>query len=448
LKLRAKRSSDQQGLGARRVALGALQAIFFNERPLGEALDGALSQASLDARDAAFARAIVMMVLRRLGELDNVACKFLREPLPVRAGPAELILRIAAAELLFLDVAPHAAVSSALALADRDARARHFKGLINAVARRIAGEGKAYLDPEAAARLNTPAWAWDAWVAAYGEETANAIGHAHLVEPPLDITPKGDTAEWSKLLEARILPTGTLRRAPGGRIEDLPGYLDGAWWIQDAAAAIPATLLGSLKGRVVIDLCAAPGGKTAQLAAAGAKVTAVDLAFDRMKRVVANLERLSLNAEIVVADALDWRPKEPADAVLLDAPCSASGTVRRHPDVLWRKDQSDVLAQADLQGRLLASAAEMVKPGGGLLYGVCSLAREESEDIIEAFLSARPDFERAPIAASDVGGEAQFLTRAGDLRTLPCHWADIGGLDGFYVCRLRRTALGRLRETP
>jgi 16S rRNA (cytosine967-C5)-methyltransferase len=427
-------------LGARRAALAALQAIFFNERPLSEALDGALAKASLEPRDAAFARAIVMMVLRRLGEIDHVIAKFLREALPVRAGPAELILRLAAAELLFLDVAPHAAVSSAVALADRDARARHFKGLINAVARRIAGEGKALIDPLEAERLNTPPWAWEAWVATYGEETTHAIARAHLAEPPLDITPKSDAAGWAKRLDAKLLPTGTLRRAPGGRIEDLPGYQDGAWWIQDAAAAIPATLLGALKGKTVVDLCAAPGGKTAQLAAVGAKVIAVDLAFDRMKRVMVNLARLNLSAEIVVADALDWRPNEPADAVLLDAPCTASGTVRRHPDVLWRKGQSDVLAQADLQRRLLASAAEMVKPGGTLLYCVCSLAREESEDIAEGFLAAHADFARVPVAPGEVGGEAQFLTPAGDLRTLPSHWPDIGGLDGFYACRLRRTA--------
>jgi 16S rRNA (cytosine967-C5)-methyltransferase len=426
-------------LGARRAALAALQAIFFNERPLNEALDGAFAKASLEPRDAAFARAIVMMVLRRLGEVDHVIAKFLREALPLRAGPAELILRIAAAELLFLDVAPHAAVSSAVALADRDARARHFKGLINAVARRIAGEGKALIDPQMAEQLNTPPWAWEAWVATYGEETARAIARAHLAEPPLDITPKADAAEWAKRLDAKLLQTGTLRRAPGGRIEDLPGYQDGAWWIQDAAAAIPATLLGPLKGKSVIDLCAAPGGKTAQLAAAGARVTAVDLAFDRMKRVMTNLERLNLSAEFVVADALDWRPIEPAEIVLLDAPCTASGTVRRHPDVLWRKDQSDVLAQADLQRRLLASAAEMVRPGGTLLYCVCSLAREESEDIVETFLTARADFAREPIAPREVAGEAQFLTQAGDLRTLPSQWADIGGLDGFYACRLRRT---------
>lgn len=425
---------DAQGLGARAAALAALQAVFFSERPLTEALDQSLSKAKLEPRDAAFARAIVMMTLRRLGEIDHVIASFLREPLPVRSGPAELILRIAAAELLFLDVAPHAAVSSAVALADKDHRGKHFKGLINAVARRIAGEGKTMLPTLDAERLNTPPWAWDNWTAAYGEDTARAIAKAHAQEPPLDISVKGDAETWAKKLDATLLPTGTLRRAGGGRIEDLPGYAEGAWWIQDAAAAIPATLLGPIKGKTVVDLCAAPGGKTAQLAAAGANVIAVDHAFDRMKRVTANLTRLNLKAKIEVADALTWRPKEPADAVLLDAPCTATGTVRRHPDVLWRKDLSDVMAQADLQRRLLEAAAEMLKPGGTLVYCVCSLAPEEGEDIIEAFLSHNPSFSRIPIT------ETPFATPTGDLRTLPSHWPEQGGLDGFYAARLRRNA--------
>jgi 16S rRNA (cytosine967-C5)-methyltransferase len=430
--LKPRGKPNAQGIGARAAALAAIQAVFFNERPLTEALDASLAKAKLEPRDAAFARAIVMMTLRRLGEIDHVIAAFLREPLPVRSGPAELILRLAAAELLFLDVAPHAVVNSAVALADKDHRARHFKGLINAVARRIAGEGKAMLPSLDAERLNTPPWAWDSWTAAYGEETTRAIAKAHAIEPPLDITVKSDAEAWAKTLDATLLPTGTLRRTAGGRIEDLSGYTEGAWWIQDAAAAIPATLLGPIKGKTVIDLCAAPGGKTAQLAAAGANVIAVDLAFERMKRVTANLTRLNLKAKIEVGDVHTWRPKVPADAVLLDAPCTATGTVRRHPDVLWRKDLSDVMAQAEVQRRLLAAAAEMVKPGGQLIYCVCSLAREEGEDIVEGFLSEHPSFSRSPIT------ETPFATPTGDLRTLPSQWPDIGGLDGFYAARLRR----------
>ena len=414
--------------------------MFFNERPLYDALETSVSKAGLEPRDTAFARAIVMMVLRRLGEIDAILATFLREPLAVRSGPAELILRIACAELTFLDVPAHAAVSSAVSMAERDHRSKHFKGLINAVSRRIASEGKAIAAGLDAEKLNMPTWTWEACTHAYGEAQTRAIAAMHMSEPSLDITVLEDPQIWVEKLDAKILPTGSLRRATGGRVEALPGYAEGKWLIQDAAAALPARLLGNVKGKTVIDLCAAPGGKTAQLAAAGAMVTAVDLDFNRMKRVMANLSRLTLKAEFEVADALEWRPKKPAAAVLLDAPCTATGTVRRHPDVLWRKDLSDVMSQADLQLRLLTAASAMVESGGTLLYCVCSLAREEGEDVLEAFLQKATNFARRPIQASEISGQAQFLTSLGDLRTLPCHWPELGGLDGFFAARLRRTA--------
>ena len=431
---------EVRGLGARGAALATLQAVFFNERPLYDALETSISKGGLEARDTAFARAIVMMVLRRLGEIDEIISAFLREPLPARSGPAELILRIACAELVFLEIAAHASVSSAVEMAGHDHRSRHFKGLINAVARKIASEGKAIAATLDAEKLNMPAWAWDACVNAYGEGETRAMAKAHGAEPPLDITVKNDALGWAQKLQAQILPTGTLRRTTGGRVEDLPGYAEGQWWIQDAAAAIPARLLGDVQGKTVIDLCAAPGGKTAQLAAAGATVTAVDLDFNRMRRVIANLQRLDLKAEFEVADALEWRPKKLAAAVLLDAPCTATGTVRRHPDVLWRKDMSDVMAQAGLQGRLIAAAAEMVEPGGMLVYCVCSLAQEEGEDVAEKFLKDHRNFSRQPVTADEIWGQTQFITGAGDLRTQPGHWPELGGLDGFYACRLRRTS--------
>lgn len=416
-----------------------LQSVFFNERPLFDALERLIGKAPLDPRDTAFARAIVMMVLRRLGEIDSVVASFLREPLPVRSGPAEIILRMATAELLFMDVAPHAAVSSAVELADRDPRARHFKGLVNAVARKIAAEGKqvaAALDQEQA---SLPAWAWELLASQYGEETARAVARAHLVEPALDITVARNAEKWTEALEAKVLPTGSLRRQSGGRVEDLPGYEAGEWWVQDAAAAMPARLLGDVRGQRVIDLCAAPGGKTMQLAAAGAHVTAVDLDFKRMSRVIQNASRLGLEIKCEVADARDWRPEAPADAVLLDAPCSATGTLRRHPEIFWRKDLSDILAQAGLQHDLLKAAAEMVRPGGLLVYCVCSLAREEGDEIVDAFLRATPAFGRVPVEPSDVGGDAALVTTSGDLRTLPSHWLEHGGMDGFYAARLRRS---------
>ncbi len=415
-----------------------LQAVFFNERPLFEALERHISRAGLAPRDTAFARAIVMTVLRRLGEIDAIIASFLRAPLPVRSGPAELILRMACAELVHLDVPPHAAVSSAVDLATRDSRARHFKGLVNAVARRIGAEGKAVaaaLDQE---QESMPPWAWDMLCDQHGEQIARAIARAHLSEPPLDISVARDPDQWAATLQAERLPTGSLRRATGGRIEDLPGFDAGAWWVQDAAAAMPARLLGDVRGLTVIDLCAAPGGKTAQLAASGGSVTAVDLDETRMGRVRENARRLGLEVKCEVADARTWLPPEPADAVLLDAPCSATGTVRRHPEILWRKDRSDLLAQAGLQHDLIRAASRMVRPGGCLVYCVCSLSCEEGEEIVEAFLRDNPDFVRDPVRPEEVGGEGAFLTAAGDMRTLPCHWAERGGMDGFFASRLRR----------
>jgi len=439
LKSGARPTPQGKGGAARLLALATLQSVFFNERPLGEALDAA-PRLGIETRDIGFARAIAMTVLRRLGQIDAVLANFLREPLPVRSGPAELILRMAAAEMLFLNVAPHAAVSSAVELAAGDNRARHFKGLINAVARRLSSEGAGLLAALDAERLNTPPWAWTAWSAAYGEATARAIAAAHLSEPPLDITAKHDAKAWAERLDAELLPTGTLRRKAGGRIEDLPGYADGAWWIQDAGSVLPVQLLGDVRGQAVIDLCAAPGGKTAQLASAGATVSAVDHAAERLERLRENLRRLKLEAQTVVANVEDWRPEQPADAVLLDAPCTATGTARRHPDVLWRKDASDVLAQVQIQNRLIAAAAHMVRPGGLLVYCVCSLALEEGEGVVGAFLESNPGFERYPVAPVELGGEVQFVTPAGDLRSLPCHWPERGGIDGFYAARLRRRA--------
>jgi 16S rRNA (cytosine967-C5)-methyltransferase len=229
----------------------------------------------------------------------------------------------------------------------------------------------------------------------------------------------------------------SVRRAVGGAIEQLPGYDEGAWWVQDAAAALPVRLLGNLAGRKVIDLCAAPGGKTAQLCAKGAEVTAVELSPKRSDRLRGNLERLRLDAEIVVGDALEWRPRAPVEAVLLDAPCTATGTIRRHPDIAWHKSPDDVAKMAVLQGRLPAAAVEMTLPGGVVVYASCSLQPEEGADVIARAIENLP-IERLPVEHPDLDGLAVDITAEGDIRTLPCHLAQQGGIDGFYVARLRR----------
>ena len=422
---------------SRACALTLLDQVLGAGGALDEALEAAFAgpYAGLSPRDRAFARLLCATVLRRLGEIDAVLARLLERPLPERAGRLRNVLRLGAAQLLFLGTPAHAAVDTAVALVGHGARA---KGLINAVLRRIARESSTLTAGHDAARLNTPAWLWASWRAAYGEDVARAIAQAHLEEPPLDLSVKGAAAAWAGRLEAALLPTGSLRRRTGGEVSKLPGYADGAWWVQDAAATLPARLLGNVEGKRVVDLCAAPGGKTAQLAAAGARVTALDRSGPRLVRLEANLARLGLGAETVVADATEWRPEGAVEAILLDAPCSGTGIIRRHPDIARLKGERDVTRLAQLQARLLAAAAAYLAPGGVLVYCACSLEPEECERQVAALLEREPGLSRRPVRAAELDGQAELITPAGDLRTLPSHWPELGGLDGFYAARLER----------
>ncbi len=377
-------------------------------------------------------------VVRRLGQIDVALAACLARDLSPRASEARNLLRLGAAQLLFLKTPPHAAVGQTVALAE--GRLASYRGLANAVLRRLAREGDALLAGQDAARLNLPDWLWVSWCAAYGEPAVRAIAAAQMEEPPLDISPVRDAASWAQRLDATLLPTGSLRRPAGGAVAELPGFAEGAWWVQDAAAALPARLLGDVAGRVVVDLCAAPGGKTMQLAAAGAKVVAVDRSPARQKRLAANLARLGLTAEMVTAEAETWRPPAPVDFVLLDAPCSATGTLRRHPEIAWVKSGDDVARLVPVQDRLLDAAMAMLALGGTLVYCTCSLQPEEGAARIESFLARHPQMTRAAVAAGEVGGLAEVLTPAGDVRTLPSHLAEQGGMDGFYAARLTRAA--------
>ena len=419
------------GLPARRAALAILSGVLQKRRPLDAGLD---QLAGLAARDAGFARALVSQTLRHMGALDAVLRKFVAKPLaPHKAGAASEILLLGTCELLILKVAPHAAVDAANELAAKDSKAVHFKPLINAVLRKIAQQGEAVLSGLDRERLSTPDWLWSRWMAQYDAGTARLIARAHQNEAPIDIVLRSPDAAFPPS-EALF---GSVRRlSDPGRIEELEGFADGGWWVQDAAASIPATLLGDVAGKRVIDLCAAPGGKTMQLAAAGAKVTAVEIDAARAGRLRENLARTKLSAEIAQADARDYDGKAPL--VLIDAPCTATGTIRRHPDLPWIKGAADVTASAAAAYEILESGAAMVEPGGMLVFAVCSLEREEGEEQIAAFLEAHPEFSRAPITASEVYGHGEWITPQGDLRTLPCHFGDKGGMDGFYAARLRR----------
>jgi 16S rRNA (cytosine967-C5)-methyltransferase len=423
----------------RALALALLGSVLRQRRSFDDVLEAELGQSGLDSRDRGFVRLLVATVLRRLGQLDAVVVAMLDRPGSLRPEVQDL-LRLGAAQLLILGTPSHAAVDTTVTLAASSPVTMPYKALINAVLRRISREGPALLAGQDAARLNTPDWLWQSWLAAYGPERTRAIAEAHLGEAPLDfsVTRADEAGLWAERLEARILPTGSLRRTAGGAIPDLPGFQEGAWWVQDAAAALPALLLGPLAGRLVFDLGAAPGGKTAQLAAAGAEVVAVDRAGGRLARLEANLTRLGLKAETITADASRWVPERLADAVLLDAPCSATGTIRRHPDIPVIKGPDDVARLAAIQSRLLAHAVTLVRPGGVLVYTVCSLQPEEGEERLAALLASGASVEPLPITADEVGGLEALLTPTGMVRTLPCHLAEAGGLDGFFVGRVRR----------
>lgn len=414
---------------ARRAATELLVAV-----ESGRALDDALEQTpaftALEGRDRAFARLLATATLRRLGGIDAVLARFLQRPLPDTAVHARNLLRIGAAQLLVLETPAHAAVGETVETANDMREARGFAKLMNAVLRRVSREG-----PEILAALppgaDLPAWLYARWRATYGAEAEN-MARALLVEAPLDLSVKSDAAEWAHRLHGDLTPTSSVRLDRTSGIEALDGFKDGAWWVQDAAAALPARLLGDVRDVRVLDLCAAPGGKTLQLAAAGARVTAVDKSAARLKRLKENLARMQLGAEVVCADALEFRAAEPFDAVLLDAPCSSTGTLRRHPDVAWLRRPNDIRALSELQGRMIDATRALLKPGGVLVYAVCSLEPEEGPSVVAAALTR--GWRRAPAPA--ISGAEGFVTADGDLRTLPSHWPEIGGLDGFYAARL------------
>ena len=432
------------GLAARRIAADILDGVLRRRIALDEQLSGRAAHPGLPTladRDRALMRRLVATVLRRLGTLRRLLGGFLDKGFPVDAPRVETILLIGAAQILWLEVPDHAAVDLSVRLAQADRRAARYAGLINAVLRRVA-QNRNVIGAEAAS-LDTPQWLMARWSDRYGADTARAIAQADGHEPALDLTVKTEPDSWAERLRGRVLPTGTVRTLAQGAISLLPGFREGAWWVQDAAASLPARLLGDVRGKSVADLCAAPGGKTAQLALAGARVTAIDRSPARLDRLRENLERLELRADAVAADALEWQGG-PFDAMLLDAPCSATGTIRRHPDIPWLKSEADIAALTSLQSRLLDRAIELLKPGANLVYCVCSLEPEESENQIAALLARDSRVARVAISPREVAGHAEFLTADGDLRTLPPQLPDPdprwGGLDGFYAARLTRKA--------
>jgi 16S rRNA (cytosine967-C5)-methyltransferase len=439
---RADLAVDAPGLAARRIAAEILEGVLRRHRPLEHELEEGAAQAdfaALPPRDRALVRALVATVLRRLGTLRHLLSQWVK--LPARAPRLETALLVGAAQILWLDVPDHAAVDLAVRLVQADRRSARYAGMANAVLRRFTREGAQLLANIDSAALDTPHWLMARWEKNYGAKTARAIAIANAHEPALDLTVRNEPEHWASVLGGRVLATGSVRAIAHGPISQLPGYAEGAWWVQDAAAALPAKLLGDVRGLTVADLCAAPGGKTAQIAAAGARVIAVDHAPERVERLRRNLARLHLSAETIAADAAQWQAG-PFDVVLLDVPCSSTGTIRRHPDIPWLKRPADIAALAALQRRLALRAAELTKPGGILVYCSCSLEPEEGIEIVRDLLDQGPRLARRPISAGEVFGHSEWLTEDGDLRTLPCHLPDpdsrMAGLDGFYAARLQR----------
>lgn len=419
---------------ARHAAVCIISHVMDQHWTVEEAMRREQAFVRLDGRDRGFAAHLVLATLRALGLVDAVLATKLSKPLPDSAHYAKALLRVGAAQLIEGLAPPHAAVGRAVDLAKYEATGRGFAGLINAVLRRIATEP--YERPHDRERV--PNIWWSRWRAAYGAINADAIAASLCQQPALDLAFKGDPNDMLDALEGTLLPTGSIRLAQTpSDVTGLPFWNEGRIWVQDAAAALPAKLLAAKRGERVLDMCAAPGGKTLQLAASGAEVTAIDIDSSRIERVADNLARTHMVARLLTGDARVLAGGADYDAILLDAPCSATGTLRRNPETLWIKTPSDVAKFAPVQAELITAAAHALKPGGRMVYAVCSLEPEEASMAISAALAA--GLNRDPIHAFEVECLEEALTPDGHVRILPGMWADRGGLDGFFIARFTKS---------
>lgn len=439
------------GLAARLTAARLLGAVIEKNTSLDGLTDnshGHPQYLALEPRDRALVRAILGSALRNRGSIERAINKRLDRPLPENAHALKHLLHVAIAQIFYLNLPDHSAVDLAVEAANADPRNRKYAGLVNALLRRLSRNKERALAHTLEPETNVPEWFAKSITDAYGGEKAGAILAMHAYEPPIDFTVKGDPKEWAEKLGGTALPNGSIRlETVEGNLTDLPGFAEGDWWVQDAAASLPARLMGDIKGKRVADLCAAPGGKTAQLVQQAADVTALDLSENRLKRLQGNLDRLGYKARTVAINLMEYTPDELFDAVLLDAPCSSTGTVRRHPDVPWTKTPQDIEKLASLQAKLLAHSVTLVKPGGTIVFSNCSLHPLEGEEMARKALE-NPELEAWPIAADDCPGFEGLITEEGFLRSTPADLpADkfdgnphMAGMDGFFAARFRRKA--------
>ena len=432
-----RKSKSTKNLGPRAAALAAVMGVVSKGTPLDAGLAGRPEWKRLEPRDRAFARAIAAASVRRPHALDAALAQFLTTPLPNYALKARMILRLGAAEQLILDTPAHAAVDAWVSLMAQDEETERYKNLSNAVLRKVGGEKGRHALRTADPLNDLPDWWAERWTQVYGAKIAREMAKARSGPPPLDLTckPGVDTAALAEAIGGRVLSTGTVRRDQIGAVEGLPGYEAGDWWVQDAAAALPVRLLNPKEGEIIVDLCAAPGGKTLQIAASGAVTIAVNASAKRLQRVRENLDRTGMDAEIITADALEWRSDVQLHGVLVDAPCTATGTLRRRPDAAFAKQPGDVESLAPIQSQMLDAGFEMLRSGGRMVYCTCSLEREEGEDQIAAFLKRTPDARLDPVAPEELPGLERAIVN-GAVRTRPDMWSDQGGLDGFYIARI------------
>ena len=434
-------TNTPEGYPSRRAALTLLSNVVRKARPFDQLLETEPGFLALPPRDRALAHMITATCLRRLGQCDHVIKRFQEKPTSLDPH-VEDVLRLGITQILFMAVADHAAVDVSVRLCKEGSAAR-YKNLVNAMLRRATREQAVLRETLAqSTKRNTPKWLWSQWVKDWGEEITTKIACSNMAEAPLDLRFKTneDLSEFQKEIKGKTLFEKSYRLTESHPVTTLPGFQDGTWWVQDAAAALPASLLGDVTGARVLDLCAAPGGKTAQLAAAGAQVTALDRSDKRLKRLRENIARLGLSekVEVVCADGTKWKSPEPYDFVLLDAPCSSTGVIRRHPDIPHLKSPDDIEALAKTQTTLLNHLPNLLKSGGTAIYCTCSTLKTEGENQIEAFLSTHSNFLRKPFKNNTDAVPEEFINEHGDLRLFPFYLQDLGGLDGFFISKLQK----------